>query len=157
MRLLISVMAAVPWLEMGGGVLYDDDGNMTPFYRPLCKLWAARPKSRALISVEATPEITCSGVGGFILSMTTTMMTTDSLRTKRNSRYGMQPRKNSESNTCNLPHPPPPNLPSVIGCSFWVMFRSWSYVVCCLNCLLLTLCPCSSTAKTTYNKTNKPL
>ncbi len=32
----------------------------------------------------------------------------------------------------------PKKLPSVIGCSFWVTFRSWAYVW-CLNCLLFLL------------------
>ena len=37
---------------------------------------------------------------------------------------------------CNLPHPP--KLPAAIGSSFWVTFRSGSYVW-CLNCPLSVL------------------
>ena len=40
-------------------------------------------------------------------------------------------RKNSQSNACNLPHPQ--KLPTVIACSFWVTFRSWSYVWCLIK------------------------
>ena len=42
----------------------------------------------------------------------------------------------SQCDSCNLPHPR--KLPSVIGCSFWVTFRSWSYVW-CLNCIMTTI------------------
>ena len=54
--------------------------------------------------------------------------TLDSLSTKCNSRYGTQPRKNSQSDACNLLHPE--KLPSVLGCSFWVTFHSWRCVWC---------------------------
>ncbi len=56
----------------------------------------------------------------------------DSLGTKRNSRNVTQ-KEQPIQYVRNSTHPQ--KLPSVIGCSFWVTFCTWSYVW-CLNCPL---------------------
>ncbi len=53
---------------------------------------------------------------------------------KRNSRNGNVTQKEQPIQCMQFATQPPQKLPSIIGCSFWVTFRSWSYIW-CLNCL----------------------